>query len=139
MSQDSTYIFSICIMKNYFRETLGDHYPYEIITSIIMALRDSKILDLKIRLKSAIHKLPCMNYSILQIAQCSLNTELSNLISSYYPIFHAEYIELDDTFTREDWAQCERIETIVAMTRRWVCQIVDGLGSEESLYELAMD
>jgi hypothetical protein len=134
MSQD-VYVFSICILKNYFKETFGDHYPYEIIMGIIMVLRDSKVLDLKIELKSAIHELSFMNENILQMAQCSLNTELSSLITSYYPVFHTDAIEMQNSYVAGVW---KGTKILTNNTRRWFCQIVDGLGSEESLYELAM-
>jgi hypothetical protein len=75
------------------------------------------------------------------MAERSLNTELSSLISSYYPVFDAEYstyIELNNTHNRGGLVLYDVDDTIVAMTNRWVCQIVDDLDSEESLYELAM-
>jgi hypothetical protein len=147
MSQD-VYVFNICVLKNYFGETFGDHYPYEIITGIIMVLRDSKVLDLKINLKSIIHEVPLVVEDILQMAQCSSRFELHCLISSYYPIFRAEYIELENTYgidavdaRGEEWDEVKQDkidEMISTNTKRWFCQIVDGLGSEESLYELSM-
>jgi hypothetical protein len=138
MSQD-IYVFSVCVLKNYFRETFGDHYPYEIIMGIIMVLRDLKILDLKIRLKNAVHKLSFMNEIVLQMVQCSSNSELSRLISDYYPIFYAEHIELENIYEGNDSDREETWQDAITINvRRWFCQIVDNLGSEESLYELAM-
>jgi hypothetical protein len=138
MSLDRVYVSNLCILKNYFGEIFGDHYPYEVVTVIIMMLRDSRVLDFKTRLRNAVCTLPYMNWIILQMAQSSSNRELSNSISSYYPSFHAEYATLEDNYIRSHLLESTKDNINTLVTKVWFRQIVDDLNSEESLYELAM-
>lgn len=148
MSQNNTYAFNILVLRNYFRETFGDHYPYEVVDVIMVTINHLKISEMKIYLKNAVNKLSFVSKNIFQVTEWSSCIELSDVISNYYPTILAANIKLENGLAKsmanvildgrdnlEEWDAAAH-NMITVMNKRWFCQIIDDVGSEGPLYDL---